>query len=95
MFIRPIKVKKNGTNHKYWALVESYRTERGPCQRTVAYLGKLPDKVRRGVKDVAEGKLPSGQTVLFEEPEPEWVEVNTSGSSPRAMPELRWPLARA
>jgi transposase len=79
MFIRPIKVKKNGTNHKYWALVESYRTERGPRQRTVAYLGKLPDKVRRGVKDVAEEKLPSGQTALFDEPEPEWIEVNTSG----------------
>ena len=32
MFIRPCYRKKNGKRHAYWALVESYRTERGPRQ---------------------------------------------------------------
>ena len=79
MFIRPINVKRNGTTHKYWALVESYRTERGPRQRTVAYLGTLPEKVRRGVMRVAGGDSGSAQSQLFDRPEPEWVEVDTSG----------------
>lgn len=78
MFIRPIHVRSSGKKHKYWALVESYRTERGPRQRTVAYLGKLPRKVRRGVKNAAEGRALSGQTDLFTPQEPQWVEVDTS-----------------
>ena len=44
MFIRPCYRKKNGKRHAYWALVESYRTERGPRQRVVAYLGQLDEK---------------------------------------------------
>jgi len=40
MFIRPITVNKNGKRHGYWALVESYRTSRGPRQRVVSYLGQ-------------------------------------------------------
>jgi hypothetical protein len=38
MFIRPCYRGKNGKRHAYWALMESYRTERGPRQRVVAYL---------------------------------------------------------
>ena len=49
MFIRPCYRRKNGKRHAYWALVESYRTERGPRQRVVAYLGQLKDTERRGV----------------------------------------------
>jgi hypothetical protein len=41
MFIRPCYRRKNGKRHAYWALMESYRTERGPRQRVVAYLGQL------------------------------------------------------
>jgi len=41
MFLRRCKRKKNGKQHTYWALVESYRTARGFCQRVVAYLGEL------------------------------------------------------
>ena len=59
MFIRPCYRKKNGKRHAYWALVESYRTERGPRQRVVAYLGQLEDAKRRGVKRAAEGKTQS------------------------------------
>ena len=55
MFIRPCYRKKNGKRHAYWALVESYRTDRGPRQRIVAYLGQLKDTKRRGVKRAAEG----------------------------------------
>jgi len=78
MFIRPCYRKKNGKRHAYWALVESYRTERGPRQRVVAYLGELDEKGRLGVKRAAEGNGRSGQQKLFEELKPEWVEVDTS-----------------
>jgi len=83
MFIRPCYRKKNGKRHAYWALVESYRTERGPRQRVVAYLGQLKDTERRGVKRAAEGKkkTPYQQLQLFDhnaELEPEWVEVDAA-----------------
>jgi len=35
-------VKKNGKRHGYWALVESYRTSRGPRQRVVNMLPLTP-----------------------------------------------------
>ncbi len=77
MFIRPCYRKKNGKRHTYWALMESYRTERGPRQRVVAYLGRLDEADRLGVKQAVEGTADSQQT-LFDEPEPRWVEVDTS-----------------
>jgi len=78
MFIRPCYRKKNGKRHAYWALVESHRTERGPRQRTVAYLGQLDERVRLGVKEAAQERRGCGQRKLFEETESEWVEVDTS-----------------
>jgi transposase len=78
MFIRPCYRKKNGKKHAYWALVESVRTERGPRQRVVAYLGQLDEKGRLGVKQVAEQKPGDRQGHLFEEIEPQWVEVDAS-----------------
>ena len=42
MFLRRNRRQKNGQQYEYWSLVESYRTERGPRQRVVATLGKLP-----------------------------------------------------
>ena len=83
MFIRPCYRRKNGRRHAYWALVESYRTDRGPRQRVVAYLGQLKEADRRGVKQAAEGKrkTPYQQLQLFDDgtkPEPEWVEVDTA-----------------
>ena len=76
MFIRPIRKKNHsGTVEERWALVESVRTERGPRQRTVAYLGNVTDEVRRGVKDAVTGS--EHQPSLFlDDTEPEWVEVN-------------------
>jgi transposase len=83
MFIRPCYRKKNGKRHAYWALVESYRTDRGPRQRIVAYLGQLKETERRGVKRAAQGKgkPPHEQLRLFDhegKPESEWIEVDTA-----------------
>jgi transposase len=78
MFIRPCLRRKNGATNAYWALVESYRTERGPRQRVVAYLGKLDERGRLGVKGVAEGRGTTRQTRLFSEPKPFWVEVDAA-----------------
>lgn len=84
MFIRPCYKRKNGKKHAYWALVESYRTERGPRQRVVAYLGHLKPSKRLGVKQTAggHGKTTFRQLQLFDssnDPEAEWVEVDTTG----------------
>jgi len=82
MFIRPCYRYKNGKNHAYWALVESYRTERGPRQRIVSYLGLLKESERLGIKQAAKGnKKTFRQLQLFDtdnKPEPEWVEVDTA-----------------
>lgn len=83
MFIRPCYRKVKGKRQAYWALVECYRTERGPRQRTVAWLGKLKDSERAGVKQAAEGgkKSSFAQLQLFDhedDPEPEWVEVDAA-----------------
>ena len=82
MFIRPCYRRKNGKRHAYWALVESYRTDRGPRQRTVAYLGQLDEASRVGVERAAEGKGASGEAQLSlwesDSPPPEWVEIDTA-----------------
>ncbi len=48
MFLRRCERKKNGKQHTYWALVESYRTARGSRQRIVAYIGELKDDEQNG-----------------------------------------------
>ena len=83
MFIRPTYIKSKGKRLAYWTLVESYRTEKGPRQRIVAYLGKLKESKRKGIKQAAEGNKPKWiQTQLFDDDatfEPEWIEVNVNG----------------
>jgi transposase len=76
MFIRPCYRKKDGKRHAYWALTESYRTERGPRQRIVAYLGQLDESQRLGVKNAAEGNPETRQKQLFDDARPQWVEVD-------------------
>ena len=83
MFIRPCHRKVKGKRQAYWALVESYRTDRGPRQRTIAWLGRLKESERDGVKLAAQGKhkSPYAQLQLFDHegnPEPEWVEVDAA-----------------
>lgn len=78
MFLRKITRKKDGKVHAYWALVQSYRTARGPRQRTVAYLGEMDSAGRLGVKAAADGRADRQQD-FFDRQEPEWVEVNVGG----------------
>ena len=87
MFIRQCYRKKNGRRHAYWALVESYRTERGPRQRIVAWLGTLDEAGRLGIQQAARHDAKArrdddNQLPLFEyedEPvEPRWMEVDTA-----------------
>jgi len=79
MFIRPCYRTKDGKRHAYWALVESYRSKRGPRQRTVAYLGQLDQQERLGIRQAAEGDPQSYQRHLFDDVEPQWVEVDLKG----------------
>lgn len=91
MFIRQYTCVENGKRQAYWALVESYRTVRGPRQRVVAWLGKLDEAGRLGMRRAAETASKESpprtetesQRSLFEEetpqPEPRWVEVNAAG----------------
>ncbi len=78
MFLRPHFRRRNGNREAYWALVESYRTERGPRQRTVAYLGLMDEAGRLGVEQAAEPQLASPQRGLFPEghTEPRFVEID-------------------
>jgi transposase len=54
MFIRQYFKQENGRRTAYWALVESHRTATGPRQRVVAWLGKLDEAGRLGVKQAAD-----------------------------------------
>jgi transposase len=92
MYIRQCFRTVEGKRRAYWALVESVRTERGPRQNVIAWLGALDEAGRLGVHQAARGvvqktvrdKLNSGhkQLALFEfedEPvEPQWVRVNAN-----------------
>ncbi len=78
MYLRRCGLTKAKRDHTYWELVESYRTERGPRQRVVAYLGEIAPSTALGVKQAATHKAGSWQSRLFdEEGEPEWVEVDS------------------
>jgi transposase len=55
MFIRQYFQKEKGRRTAYWALVESYRSARGPRQRIVAWLGKIDEAGRLGVQQAVEG----------------------------------------
>lgn len=78
MYIRKARRVKDGKRHDYWALVESYRTDRGPRQRVVAWLGEMDEGGRLGVERIARGSK-GVQGKLFGGSEPEWVEVDVDG----------------
>jgi len=75
MYLRRCYRNKDGQRHAYWALVESYRSSRGPRQRVVAWLGAMDERGRLGVERCAEQRR-SYQAGLFTALEPEWVEVD-------------------
>jgi transposase len=79
MYIRKRTRFKDGKRHDYWALVESYRTERGPRQRTVAWLGDLDKAGRLGIEKYTKKNFASQLDLFKKETEPEWVEVNVNG----------------
>jgi transposase len=85
MYLRRNKKKKGGEAYEYWSLVESVRSARGPRQRTVATIGKLPglDKEERvGWEEIGRiltGK-PRPEPELFEKEEepPSWATIDSS-----------------
>jgi len=87
MFMRRNRRRKNGEIYEYWTLVESVRTSRGPRQRIVATLGKLPglDKDERAgweeITRLLDGRARDNeQADLFRTtPDPpQWAQVNLS-----------------
>ena len=87
MFLRRNRRRKNGEIYEYWTLVESVRTSRGPRQRVVATLGKLPgldEDERAGWDEIArllDGRPRStAQADLFRDilDPPQWAKVNLS-----------------
>jgi transposase len=88
MYLRRNRKTKNGADYDCWTLVESVRTKRGPRQRIVATIGKLPglDREERigwdEIGRILSGK-PRPEPELFrpsEEP-PSWATVNIRGVS--------------
>jgi len=92
MYIRQCFRNVEGERRAYWALVESVRTERGPRQNVVAWLGALDEAGRLGVLQAARvidndaitkgtsSKLIQPALFEFEDTpvEPSWVRVNTN-----------------
>ena len=79
MYVRRCYRKKNGKRHAYWALVESYRTARGPRQRVIAYLGELDERGRVGVQRAAQPVSASQGDLFSPSTSAEWVEVDIRG----------------
>ena len=88
MYLRRNTKKKNGADYDCWTLVDSVRTARGPRQRIVATIGKLPglDRDERigwdEISRILSGR-PRPEPGLFHQPEepPSWATVNVSGVS--------------
>jgi transposase len=83
MYLRRHDKKVDGEDYGYWSLVESVRTARGPRQRIVATLGKLPgfdNEERIGWEEI--GRILSGkpraEARFFEKEEevPTWATVD-------------------
>ena len=85
MFLRRNRKKHKGEDYDYWTLVESVRTQRGPRQRVVATLGKLPgldDEVRVGwerIGDILDGRVRTADFLSAPPDPPEWASVNLKG----------------
>src|SRR6516162_141221 len=76
MYLRRCYREKDGKRHGYWALVESYRSSRGPRQRVVAYLGEMDAAGRLGIHQQVGGPAGIAERDLFGEVEPQWVAVD-------------------
>lgn len=86
MYLRRNTKRKNGADYDCWTLVESIRTVRGPRQRIVATIGKLPglDREERigweEISRIVSGKI-RFEPDLFKPPEavPAWATVDIHG----------------
>jgi len=79
MYLRRCYREKEGKRHAYWALVESYRTARGPRQRVVAWLGAMDEAGRMGVKHCAGAQSWEQADLFAKAGAPGWVEVDVHG----------------
>ena len=88
MFLRRNRRRKGDELYEYWTLVESVRTARGPRQRVVATLGKLPgldEDERAGWDEIARlldgrPRSPAPDDFFRDEPDrPQWARVDLSG----------------
>ena len=79
MYLRRCYRRKDGKRHAYWALVESYRTARGPRQRVVACLGELDEQGRLGVEHAAQPESCTQPDLFEQESGAAWVEVDLRG----------------
>jgi Transposase DDE domain/Domain of unknown function (DUF4277) len=91
MFLRRNRRQHRGELYEYWTLVECVRTARGPRQRVVATLGKLPcldQEEQRGWEEIErlmEGREAERQTEFFEpgsrelSSAPQWAQVDLHG----------------
>ena len=83
MFLRRCRQSSGGRSYRYWKLIESVRTARGPRQRVVAYLGDLDESHRTGLRDAARsvlGEAVDDSPLLFCDgtPAPRCVEIDTA-----------------
>ncbi len=91
MFLRRNRRQHRGELYEHWTLVECVRTARGPRQRVVATLGKLPSldqEEQRGWEEIerlVEGREAGRQTEFFEpgsrelSSAPQWAQVDLRG----------------
>ena len=85
MFLKRSRRRKRGETYESWSLVESVRTARGPRQRVVATLGKLPGldiESRVGwehIADILDGKAKPADFLTMPPEPPQWATVNTRG----------------
>ena len=79
MYLRRCYRQKDGKRHAYWALVESYRTVRGPRQRVVACLGELDEQGRLGVQRAAQPDCAPQASLFDQHTSQKWVEMDLRG----------------
>lgn len=82
MYLRRHDKKVDGEHYGYWSLVESIRTARGPRQKIVATIGKLPglDREERigweEIRRILNGKPRESELFEQEEDPPSWATVD-------------------
>lgn len=85
MYLKRSRRNKQGETYESWSLVESVRTARGPRQRVVATLGKLPgldEEARVGwehIGDILDGKARRADFFNAAPEAPEWATVDVKG----------------